>query len=188
MATTNFFGQIAQLKLNGDLQIIISNGVEGQLIVSTMLQNINCADSASANLIPLIFKGTPQELCELYFERITKPLETVSGLLDNMDAFAKQVEEMKKQSAMEKAKADQEKKEADGKDKKYHEAMKKADVLISKGEYRDAWTQLSKLSTYPQYREQIREKQEVCERKFAPDIFSLPPMDAQPETLTNVEP
>lgn len=172
MATTNFFGQIAQLKLNGDLQIIISKGIDDQLIVSTMLQNVNCADSASANLLPLIIKGTPRELCEQYFERITAPMQSVSGLLDNMDAFVKQVEEMKKQSAMEKAKADKEKKEADGKDKKYHDAMKKADTLINEKKYREAWTVLSKLSEFPQYREQIREKQEICERQFAPSIFS----------------
>lgn len=172
MATTNFFGQIAQLKLNGDLQIIISNGVDGQLIVSTMLQNINCTDSASSNLVPLIIKGTSRELCELYFERITKPLETASGLLDNMDAFMRQLEEMNKQSAMEKAKADKEKKEANERDKKYHDSMKKADTLINEKKYRDAWTVLSKLSDFPQYREQIRQKQEICERQFAPSIFS----------------
>lgn len=188
MATTNFFGQIAQLNLNGNLQIIIGKGVADQMIVSVMLQDVQCADNACRHLTPLIIKGSARELCEQFFDRITIPLETVSGVLDNMDSFMKQVEEMKQQSAMEKAKANKEKKEAEEKEKKFKQQMKRADELMEQKLFRDAWTVLSKLKDFPEKKEEIRAKQEQCERNFAPDIFSITEKQPEAEATNNVEP
>ncbi|MCH5685562.1 hypothetical protein LWM68_15665 [Niabella sp. W65] len=47
----NFFKQIADLNLSGDLQITISKGADNNLIVSLILQNNGCGDKAK-NLIP----------------------------------------------------------------------------------------------------------------------------------------
>ncbi len=42
---TNFFKQIAEMNITGDLQVFISKG-ENNLIVSTMLLNGECGDNA----------------------------------------------------------------------------------------------------------------------------------------------
>ncbi|WP_245553337.1 MULTISPECIES: hypothetical protein [Cyclobacteriaceae] len=43
---TNFFNQIAQLEFTGNLQLTIAKGAENHLIVSVMLHNDGCGDSA----------------------------------------------------------------------------------------------------------------------------------------------
>ncbi len=188
MATTNFFGQISQLNLNGNLQIVIGKGVGDQMVVSVMLQDLQCTDNACQQLTPFIIKGSPRVLCEQFFDRITTPLETVSGILDNMENFMKKAEEMKQQSAMAKAEADKEKKEAEEREKKYKQQIKKADELMEQKLFGDAWTVLSKLKDFPEKKEEIRAKQEVCERNFAPDIFSIAEKQPEAEATNNVEP
>ena len=48
---TNFFSQIQQLDFTGNLQLTITKGAESNLIVSVLLLNEQCGDSAK-NLIP----------------------------------------------------------------------------------------------------------------------------------------
>ena len=116
---TNFFNQIQQLDFTGVLQLNISKGVENNLIVSIILNNEQCGDSAKNLIPPLTFNATPQEFDEGFFEQITTPIQKVSGLMVDMEKFLKQLEEVKKQSAIEKEKAEKEKKEKEAKDKKY---------------------------------------------------------------------
>lgn len=110
MEPTNFFNQIAQMGITGDLQLTISMGIENTLIVSIMLQNEQCEDNAKQLIPPLNLRGTAEELDEGFFQQITTPLQTASGLMVNMEAFMKQLEEAKKQLAMEKEKGEKEKK------------------------------------------------------------------------------
>ena len=51
---------------------------------------------------PLTLRGTAEELDNGFFETVPTPLQTASGLMDNMEIFMKQLEEAKKKSAMEK--------------------------------------------------------------------------------------
>ena len=99
---TNFFNQIAQLDFTGVLQLNISKGAENNLIVSVILNNEQCGDNAKNLIPPLTFNATPQEFDDGFFEQITAPIQTVSGLMVDMEKFLKQMEEVKKQSAMEK--------------------------------------------------------------------------------------
>jgi PRTRC genetic system protein E len=108
---TNFFNQIAQLDFTGVLKLNISKGAENNLIVSVILNNEQCGDKAKNLIPPLTFNATPQEFDDGFFEQITAPIQTVSGLMVDMEKFLKQLEEVKKQSAMEKEKADKQKKE-----------------------------------------------------------------------------
>ena len=43
---TNFFNQIQQLDFTGVLQLNISKGIESNLIVTVLLNNEQCGDSA----------------------------------------------------------------------------------------------------------------------------------------------
>ena len=93
---TNFFNQIQKLDFTGVLQLNISKGTETKLIVSVMLNNDECGDNAKNLIPPLTFNATAQEFDEGFFEQITAPVQTVSGMMVDMEKFLKQMEEVKK--------------------------------------------------------------------------------------------
>ena len=169
---TNFFNQIQQLDFTGVLQLNISKGIESNLIVTVLLNNEQCGDSAKNGIPPLTFNATPQEFDEGFFEQITAPVQTVSGMMVDMEKFLKQMEEVKKQSAMEKEKADKEKKEKEARDKKYKEAMAKADELEKEGKFREAWMKVPNPADFPDYADAIRKRKTSLSDKFAtPSLF-----------------
>jgi PRTRC genetic system protein E len=169
---TNFFNQIAQMDITGSLNLTICKGAENNLIVSVMLSNEQCGDTAKNLIPPLTFRATAQELDEGFFEELTTPLQTVSGLMVDMEAYMKQLEEVKKQSAMEKEKTDREKKVKEEKDKKYKEAMAKVDELDKEGKHREAWSKVPNSADYPENAEAIRRRRTELSDKFSsPSLF-----------------
>ncbi|WP_062053035.1 PRTRC system protein E [Aquimarina longa] len=168
---TNFFNQIAQLNIEGNLQINIQKTAEHTQIVSVLLQNENCGDTAKNNIPPLILKGTADDLDNGFFENISQPLEQTSALMLNMEAYLKAQELAKKQSAMEKEKAEKEKKQTDAKEKKYQQAMSKTDKLEAEGDYRKAWTAVPEVNDFPHHEEEIRKRKKELSAQFAPDLF-----------------
>ena len=169
---TNFFNQIQQLDFTGVLQLNISKGVENNLIVSIILNNEQCGDSAKNLIPPLTFNATPQEFDEGFFEQITTPIQMVSGLMVDMEKFLKQLEEVKKQSAMEKEKADKEKKEKEAKDKKFKDGMAKADELEAAGKHREAWMKVPDVTEFPEKADEIRKRKTALSAKFeTPSLF-----------------
>ncbi|MXS72101.1 prtrc system protein e [Flavobacteriaceae bacterium W22] len=177
---TNFFRQLAKLNLIGDLQITLRPTTENNFVLSVLLNNEQCGDEARKLIPPLNLRGTAEELDNGFFESITVPLQTTSGLMVDMESYMKQLEEARKKSAMEKEKADMEKKEKEAKEKKYKEAFQKAEALEKEGKYKEAWSALPKVSENPDFGEAIRKKQDEYERHFAPSLFT--------ETVTkNVE-
>lgn len=169
---TNFFRQIAKLGLTGDLQITLCPTTENNFVLSVLLKNEQCGDEARRLIPPLNLRGTAEELDNGFFERITTPLQTASGLMVDMEGFMKQLEEVKKKSAMEKDKCDKDKKEKEGKDKKYKEALQKAEEFEKEGKYKDAWSSLPKALEYPDFADIIRKKLDEYERHFAPSLFT----------------
>ncbi|MBN8784284.1 MAG: PRTRC system protein E [Terrimonas ferruginea] len=168
----NFFSQIAKMDITGDLHLIISKGADDTLIVSTQLNNEHCGDDAKNCIVPLNLKGTAAELDEGYFERIAAPIEKASGLMVNMEAFLKQLEEAQKQSAMEKEKAEKERRDKEARDKKYKEEMAKADELEKEGKHREAWMKVPDPTEYPDHAEAIRKRKSQLSDKFAsPSLF-----------------
>ena len=129
---TNFFRQLAKMELTGDLQLTFRPTQENSFVLSVLLRNEQCGDEAGKLIPPLNLRGTAEELDNGFFESISEPMQSVSGLMVDMKSFMKQVEEAKKQSAMEKEKADKEKKEKEAKEKKYKEAIAKAEALEKK--------------------------------------------------------
>ena len=179
----NFFNQIAQLNITGVLQLNISKGADDTLVVSTILNNEECGDKAKNAIIPYNLNGTPDELDEGYFTRITQPMQAASGLMHNTEAFMKQLETAKQKSAMEKEKTDKEKKARDEKKKKYDEAMKKVDELERAGKYREAWVNVPDTALFPEQTETIQKRRASLSAKFTtPDLFSAS------ETAITMEP
>jgi PRTRC genetic system protein E len=169
--TTNFFNQIAQLQIIGDLHITIAKGTEDRLIVLVMLQNEGCGDTAKHSIPPLNLRGTAEELDSGFFENITAPMESASGLMVDMEGYMKRLEDTKKQSAMEKEKDDSKKKEQESKDKKFSDAMAKADELEKEGKFREAWIKVPEIHEFPFKAEEIRRRKSELSAKFAPDLF-----------------
>lgn len=58
----NFFHQIAQLQITGDLQLTMAKGAENSLPVSVMLQDEQCGDSAKNSILPLALREKAEEL------------------------------------------------------------------------------------------------------------------------------
>lgn len=190
---TNFFNQIARLQITGTLLLTIAKGAENTLIVSTMLQNEQCGDNAKHIIPPLILRGTAEELDSGFFEKIVTPIQTVSGLMVDMEAFMKQLEEVKKQSAMEKQKTDKEKKEQETKEKKFKDGMAKADELEREGKFRDAWMKVPDTTEFPEKAEEIRKRKTALSDKFsAPSLFGAmeeqkaPPPHVEEVTATSL--
>ncbi|KFF17250.1 PRTRC system protein E [Flavobacterium hydatis] len=168
----NFFHQIAQLQITGDLQLTIAKGAENSLIVSVMLQNEKCGDNAKNIIPPLNLRGTAEELDNGFFEKITTPIQTASGLMVDMESFMKQLEETKKQSAMEKDKADRQKKAQEANEKKFKDAMAKADELEKEGKHREAWVKVPEITEFPEKADEIRKrKRELSDKFSAPSLF-----------------
>ena len=169
---TNFFNQIQQLDFTGVLQLNISKGIESNLIVTVLLNNEQCGDSAKNLIPPLTFNATPQEFDEGFFEQITTPIQKVSGLMVDMEKFQKQLDEAKAQSAIEKAKTEKEKKEKEVKDKKFKDAMAKADELEKEGKFREAWMKVPEITEFPEKADEIRKRKASLSDKFAtPSLF-----------------
>ena len=169
---TNFFNQIQQLDFTGVLQLNISKGIESNLIVTVLLNNEQCGDSAKNLIPPLTFNATPQEFDEGFFEQITTPIQKVSGLMVDMKKFQKQLDEAKAQSAIEKAKTEKEKKEKEVKDKKFKDAMAKADELEKEGKFREAWIKVPDITEFPEKADEIRKRKTALSDKFAtPSLF-----------------
>ena len=154
-----------------------------------MIQNEQCGDNAKQLIPPLNLRGTAEELDEGFFQQITVPIQTVSGLMVNMEAFMKQLEQAKKQSAMEKEKADKQKKEQEAKDKKFKDAMAKADELEKEGKFREAWMKVPDITEFPEKADEIRKRKISLSDKFAtPSLFGAEEEKTEPlqeETLSD---
>lgn len=170
---TNFFNQIAELNITGVLQLNITKGAENNLVVSVILQNEGCGDNAKNLIPPLNLRGTAEALDEGFFHQIATPIQTASGLMVDMEAFMKQLEEAKKQSAIEKEKTDKAKKEKEAKDKKYKDAMLKVDELEKDNKFREAWVKVPDVTDFPEKAEEIRKRKASLSAKFeAPSLFA----------------
>ena len=169
---TNFFRQIAKMGVTGDLQITLRPTTENSFVISVLLNNEQCGDEARKLIPPLNLRGTAEDLDNGFFENISVPMQTASGLMVDMESFMKQLEETKRNSTMEKEKQDKEKKEKEAKEKKYKEAFQKAEELEKEGKYKEAWSALPKISENPDFADTIRKKQDEYERYFAPSLFT----------------
>ncbi len=177
---TNFFNQIAQLDFTGVMQLNISKGEHNNLIVTVLLNNEQCGDSAKNLIPPLTFNATPQEFDKDFFEQIKTPIQNISGVMVDMEKFLKQMEEVKKQSAMEKAKAEKAKKEKEAKDKKYKNGMAKVDELEKEGKFREAWIKVPQITEFPEKADEIRKRKTTLSAQFEPNLFGV--IDIQNET------
>ncbi len=168
---TNFFNQIAQMDINGSLQINIQQNEDNTLIVSVLVQNESCGDKAKNLIPPLVLRGTSEELDNGFFENIVQPIEQTSALMVNMESYLKAQEQAKKQSAMEKEQAEKEKKAKAERKKKFDKAMEKANKLEEEQKFREAWVAVPSVENYPEFADKIRKRKKELSDQFAPSLF-----------------
>jgi len=94
---TNFFEQIAGLKIDGNLLININSDANGLMTVSAML-------SKAGSIPPMVFTALSHELDEAFFDKLTEPVKLTKGLITNLDNYQKELDKAKKQVGKEKAK------------------------------------------------------------------------------------
>ena len=87
---TNFFEQVAGLKIDGNLLININTDKNGLMTVSAML-------SKAGNIPPMVFSALAHELDEAFFDKLTEPVKQTKGLITNLDSYKKELDKAKKQ-------------------------------------------------------------------------------------------
>src|ERR1700740_1963896 len=172
MMEAGFFSKLISLNAAGDWRLTIARDKGDLIVVSALLYNDTIGDNAGKLVPPFLLKGTPAEIDEGFFEALVKPIADTSALFVNMEQHLKARERARTESQWEKdkqAKADKEKTE---KQKKYDEAMKKANELDKEGKYRDAWVKVPDPADYPEKSEELRRRKSELSAKFSPDLFN----------------
>ena len=94
---TNFFEQVAGLKIDGNLLININSDKNGLMTVSTML-------SKAGTIPPMVFTALAHELDEAFFEKLAEPVKQTKGLITNLDNYQKELDKAKKNAGKDKSK------------------------------------------------------------------------------------
>ena len=157
----NFFESISELDLQGDLHLVVTKTAENNLVVSVLLKNEKCGDQARNNIIPILIRGTAQELDAEFFQHVGAPLQKSSGIMVNMEAFLKSTEKASKESA----EAAAVKKEQETKKKAFDDSMKKVDELIKEKKFAEALTKLPKATDYPDFATAIENKRKEAQKQ-----------------------
>jgi PRTRC genetic system protein E len=89
---TNFFEQVAGLKIDGNLLLNINSDKNGLLTVSAML-------SKAGTIPPMVFTALAYELDEAFFDKLTEPVKQTKGLITNLENYKKELDKAKKQPA-----------------------------------------------------------------------------------------
>lgn len=173
---TNFFEQIAGLKMSTNLLLNIHRNEQDELTVSASINN-------SIGLPPLLFKGTAQELDEGFIAAISEPVKETIGLINNLEAYQKELAKKKNAKHDKAAKAaddaedepDDEKdnnlftpkeddKEAKAEKKRlYDEAMDKVKELAQNTKYAEALSHLPDAADYPEKADAIETKRKTLQ-------------------------
>ena len=192
---TNFFEHIAGLATNGTLQINIRQRESGCLVVSLLLAHTNPKITDGKNLPPMLFKGSPQELDEAFFNQIAEPVKQTVKLFANLEAYQAELDKAKKQPEKAKAGTAVAKKPADNslfsqpaeepenededdldgqpdetenlaeKQRLYDEAMQRVSQLNTDMKYKEAIAQLPDPEEYPDKATELKTKREQLQKR-----------------------
>ncbi len=180
---TNFFQQIADLQLSGNIRLNIQPQQDNKLLVSLLLTSDQVKDKAAYNIPPLLLNGTPLELDNGFFEAVTNPIQKTNGLLCNLIEHEKGMEKAQKESRVEKDKAEASKKDKEGKRKKFDEQMKKVEELEKLKKIGEAIGQLPDVKLFPEFTEEIKKKsQQLRSQHGTLSLFEEPVSENNEDT------
>lgn len=170
----NFFQTLIALQVAGDWKINIVKETADRLIVSVLFFNDAIGDEARKKVPPILLKGTAEELDAGFFDAIAQPVKDTAELFANMEQFLKESAQAKISSQMEKDNIFKMGKEKTEMQKKYQEAMKKADELEAVGKFKEAWMKVPQADLYPEYKDIIHARKAELSDKFPIDLFNDP--------------
>lgn len=170
----NFFQSLIALQVAGDWKINIVKETADRLIVSVLFFNDAIGDEARKKVPPILLKGTAEELDAGFFEAIAEPVKDTAQLFANMEQFLKESAQAKISSQMEKDNILKMGKEKTEMQKKYEEAMKKADELEALGKFKEAWMKVPQANLYPEHKDIIDKRKAELSDKFPIDLFNDP--------------
>jgi hypothetical protein len=170
----NFFQTLIALQVVGDWKINIVKETADKLIVSVLFFNDAIGDEARKKVPPILLKGTAEELDAGFFEAIAEPVKDTAQLFANMEQFLKESAQAKISSQMEKDNILKIGKEKTEMQKKYEEAMKKADELEALGKFKEAWMKVPQANLYPEHKDIIHKRKAELSDKFPIDLFNDP--------------
>lgn len=184
---TNFFSQIKQLNVIGNIRLNIQPQENGELIVSLLLDTSHVKDKAAKLIPPLVLKGSDSDLDNGFFEAVAQPISTTQSLLVNMQQHVDAMDKAQKESRIVKDKQDAQKKDKEAKKKKFDEQMKKVDELVKLKKIGEAIGQLPDLKLFPEFEIEIKKKsQELRGQHGSLSLFTEEPV-AGPVTGTSEE-
>lgn len=182
---TNFFELITGLQINGNLLLNIHNDETGVITVSAVLKKGNITATAANSLPPMLFKGTATELDEGFFGQFAQPVKQTVGIINNLEAYQKELEKAKKNGKNDKDKTakggatepeddkDEEQNlfspqvddtEAKAEKKRlFDDAMEKVKELAQNTKYAEALAQLPDPADYPEKAEAIEAKRQTLQ-------------------------
>jgi len=132
------FKLLEQYLENADLNLVLKKTKTG--IAVSVLPKPNVEDKAKDNLIPLIIKGTAEELDAQFIQLIQPQLQQATGIITNIAEFEAQANELKNKSEAEK-KAKDAKKKANENSKK---ALEGADKLLEENKFDECQAKIDK--------------------------------------------
>jgi PRTRC genetic system protein E len=182
---TQFFQQIAGLGFNGNFLLNINQDETGILTVSAVLKKGNVTATTGNSLPPMLFKGTPEELDEGFFEQFARPVKQTAGLINNLEDYQKQLEKAKKNGKTNTDKTIKTASDADDdtdeepqtlftvqaddaqvkaeKKRLYDDAMEKVKQLAQNTKYAEALAHLPDPTDYPDKAETIEAKRKTLQ-------------------------
>lgn len=162
---TNFFDQIAALKVSGNISINIQSLEDGNMAVSVLLTNKEVKDKAAGKIPSMLLKGPVKELNEKFFVSITAPIQKTNQLFCNMLEHEKAIDSAKGNSKMQNDQNNSAKKDKENKRKKFDEQMKKVDELEKLKKYGEAIGQVPDAKLYPEFATEIKNKMQQLRGK-----------------------
>lgn len=145
----------------------------GDKICVSILPKPKINDEAKSNLKPIVIKGIAEELDEQFHIVLQKPLEKVTGIINNIAEFEKNAELMAEKSKI----AESEKKKVEANKKKAEKKVEKAKEYLEKEEFDKAmYTVKEAIELAPKLSSAINLKDEIEENKKSKqqvDIFSV---------------
>jgi PRTRC genetic system protein E len=175
---TNFFTQIADLNLTGNIRLNIQPQPDKRLLVSILLTSDELKGTAASNIPPLILDGTADEFDHEFFKSIAQPMQKNTGLLCNLLEHEKGIEKAQAESRQLKEKTQSTTKDSGGKRGKFDQQMAKVTALENQKKIGEAIGQLPDVKQYPEYAEEIKKKsQQLRSQHTTLSLFEQTPSD-----------
>lgn len=158
---TNFFGQVAGMKLSGSLRMNIQVSEDNRVTVSVLAIGDTTDKKVEKKIPPLVLSGTISELNSQFFDAITTPLQTSQGLLRNLKQHEQATQNAIKDAAQKPASVAAK----SSKRQKFDEQIKKVNDLEKQNKIGQAIAQMPDAKTYPEYSQEINTKMQQLRSK-----------------------